>query len=242
VAIGLLALGRLRISRIVASSADSVPANPVARVVGADAAAPLWARMAVVTTEAAAPARREGSRRLLLSVPALLAVVVVVVLAVPRESGNPSPALDYRAALAHARTVAPFPVLAPVGLPVGWSATSVRTDVRRGTVHWHLQLLTPEGTYASLDQSDRIPAVFVREMTERGGRRGTVTIGGRAWVRTYAWLRNHRALWQVRGVTTTVVGGTAGWRDLETLASSLTAAPSRSASEGRSSASQPLGG
>lgn len=192
---------------------DGGPAGSGADGSGADGSSSVGGR----------PARRRGGMRdLVLSLAVLLALVGVFVLASPRESGNPSAAIDYTNALISARDVAPFPVVAPVGLPKGWEATSTRTDVRDGTVHWHLALRTPTQQYASVDQSDRPADVFVAEMTERGQVQGTVSIRGTTWVRTYASLRDHRALWSSSGAgATTVVGGTASWADLEQLAASL---------------------
>jgi len=174
------------------------------------------------TAGARATRRRGGIRDLVLSLLVLLAIVGVVVLASPRESGNPPRAIDYTGALVQVRAAAKYPVLAPVGLPAGWQATSTRTDRRGATLDWHLALLSPGHQYAAVDQSDRPAPVFISEMTERGGEQGTVSIAGKIWVRTYASLRDHRALWSAGGGTSTVVvGGNASWADLEQLASAL---------------------
>lgn len=162
-------------------------------------------------------------RDLVISLAVLLAVISVVVLAAPRESGTTVREIDYSGALADARRVAKFPVVGPEGLPVGWRATSARTDRRNNTTHWHLGMVTPTEEYASVEQSDREPVVFVGEMTERGPSQGVTEIGTATWVRTYSSLRNHRALWTTSAGVSTVVGGTADWPELEQLARSLRA-------------------
>ena len=171
--------------------------------------------------------RGRGSvRDLVLSLLTVLAVVGVIVVASPRESGNPVHEIDYASALAGVRRTASFAVVAPVGLPSGWRATSTRTDRRNGTTHWHIGFVTPEDQYASVEQSDRQPAAFVGEMTERGASQGVLQIGSTVWIRTFASLRDHRALWSTTTGQTTVVGGTASWAELEQLTRALRAARS----------------
>ena len=148
--------------------------------------------------------------------------MLALVIAIPRPSGDVVRQIDYGSELASVRSSAPFAVAAPVGLPDGWVATSVRIDRRNGTTHWHLGLSTPSGAYASIEQSNRLPAAFVGEMTERGPLRGSKLVGTEMWNRTFAQLRDHRAFWRTRAEVSTVVGGTASWDELEQLVLSLT--------------------
>ena len=170
-----------------------------------------------------APRRRGGGsvRDLVLSLLVVLAIVGAIVLAAPRESDNPVRTIDYTSSLADARRTSPFDVVAPVGLSPQWRATSVRTDHRDNTTHWHVGFVTPKDEYASVEQSDRAPAPFVGEMTERGQTQGVLQIAGRTWIKTYSSLRNHRAFWNTTEGVSTVVGGTASWDELEALTGAL---------------------
>jgi hypothetical protein len=59
-------------------------------------------------------------------------------------------------------------------------------------------------------------------MTERGAVQGTEPIRGITWIRAYSQPRDHRSLWSTGGAgSTTVVGGTASWAELQTLAATL---------------------
>ncbi|NHC15803.1 DUF4245 domain-containing protein [Motilibacter deserti] len=173
--------------------------------------------------DAAAPPRPAArGRRLVLPVLGVLATVAALVVAIPRPSGDVVREIGYASELASVRASAPFAVAAPQGLPAGWRATGVRIDRRNGTTHWHLAFATPSGAYASVEQSNRLPVVFVGEMTERGPLRGSKLVGTELWNRSYAQLRDHRAFWRTRAGVSTVVGGTASWDELEVLVESLT--------------------
>src|SRR4051794_12019348 len=69
-----------------------------------------------------------------------------------RSRPDPVRAIDYQPELRAARAAAPYHVLAPVGLPPSWRATSARHAVGDGgsTLAFHLGLVTPRGRYADV--------------------------------------------------------------------------------------------
>lgn len=146
---------------------------------------------------------------------------VLALVLVPRENTDAVRVIDPAPALAHARAAASFAVVMPRGLPDSWRPTTARTDVRGGTVHWHLGYTTPEGGYVGVDQSDRPSRLFLAEMTQRGPAAGVSVIEGQLWIRTYAAARNQRSIWWREGSVTTVVSGNTSWQDVETFATDL---------------------
>ena len=151
----------------------------------------------------------------------VLALVAAVIALTPRSNLDAVQVVDWAPAGAKAQAAARFPVLAPVGLPESWRAISARTDVRKGTVHWHLEFETSDGKRVGIEQSDRPAYGFLAEMTERGAAAGLSTVNRSLWVRTYAAGRGHRAIWLRDAEVTTVVGGTGSWQQVEQLAGAL---------------------
>ena len=180
-----------------------------------------------MTTEEAPAKRRRGFETSADMVRSLLVVVaivaVVVALRVEPNSGPTVRRFDYSGALQQARTQAPFGVLAPVGLPRSWRATSGRVgaDDGSGSVTWHLGLVTPSGDYAGLEQSN---GNLVRVLTRVSGGAspaGSVVINGVTWRRVRGGDPEPKALVLEGPSVTTVVAGRATWRELRTLAASL---------------------
>ncbi len=151
----------------------------------------------------------------------MVAVVAAVVALTPRSNIDAVHVVDWAPVAAKARAAAHFTVLAPVGLPSSWRPTSARTDVRKGTVHWHLEFDTPDGKRVGVEQSDRPAYGFLAEMTERGTAVGLSTVNESLWIRTYAPGRDHRAIWLRDADVTTVVGGTGSWDQVELFGRSL---------------------
>lgn len=73
---------------------------------------------------------------------------------------SPVKAIDYTEGLTEIRSVANFPVLAPVSLPEGWIATSARF-IGRQPQSWHLGVLNEERRYLGLEQ---VEGASVRSM------------------------------------------------------------------------------
>lgn len=157
----------------------------------------------------------------------LVLVVVFVVLALTVRQ-RPDPQVrryDYTAVLAQARQQAPYAVLAPVGLPGTWRATSARTGLDGRAVTWHLGFVTPGGDYAGLEQSDGPARALLSSVAADARPAGTVTIDGLRWRKLEGGRPEKRALALDGEAVTTVVAGGAPWRDLRRLADALDAGP-----------------
>jgi hypothetical protein len=152
----------------------------------------------------------------------VLAVVAVVFLFANREAPPEKVReVGYSAQLAQTRATASYDVLAPVGLPSGWKATSARGLTDAGAVTWHLGFVTPAGGYAGLEQSDGPRQRFVDGFVHGAHPAGQVQIGGDTWQRLEGGAPEPRALLRRGNGATTMVVGNAGWAELRELAASL---------------------
>lgn len=155
-----------------------------------------------------------------------LAVVAVVIVPfwfiIPHHTKQHVTVVDYSTALNETRRVSTHPVLAPVGLPPGWRATSVSTSGGGSKpVVFHLGFLTPKGQYAAVEQSDGPAAAYLASLEGKAPRSlAPVTTGPRSW-RQLLGADGRRALVSGSGGTMVVVKGTAGLPELSTLAGSL---------------------
>jgi hypothetical protein len=155
-----------------------------------------------------------------------LLVVLVLVFVVVALNAQPEPdqqvkRFDYTGVLAQARDQAPYDVLAPVGLPRAWRATSARTGRAGDAYTWHLGFVTPADDYAALEQSDGDPEGFLDHIVGNADAAGTVQIGGASWRRLEDGEHEPRALVLDAAPVTTVVAGGASWRELRALAAAL---------------------
>jgi hypothetical protein len=165
---------------------------------------------------------RQTAGDMVRSMAVVLALVIVVLALTLRHNPPGKPhRIDYRGVLAQARNVAPYDVLSPVGLPRTWTATSARTSGGDASFAWHLGLVTPDGDYAAVEQSDGDPGSFVTEFVGDGSRDGTATIHGKRWRRIDSGNPERRALVLDGNAVTTVVTGGASWTELRRLAASL---------------------
>jgi hypothetical protein len=174
----------------------------------------------------AGPARprrgRQTAADMVRSMAVVLALVIVVLALTLRHNPPGKPhRIDYRGVLAQARSVAPFDVVSPVGLSRSWTVTSARTSGEDATFAWHLGLVTPDGDYAAVEQSDGDPQSFVTEFVGDGSKDGTATIHGQRWRRIDSGNPEKRALVLDSDAVTTVVTGGASWTELRQLAASL---------------------
>lgn len=156
-----------------------------------------------------------------------LAVVLVVVgvvffLTLRDEPKQQLREVGFSEALAETRQAATYDVLAPVGLGSGWTATSVRgSNGAGGAVTWHLGYVTPGGRYAGVEQSDGPRRGFVDEHAADARAVGAVRIGATTWRRLEGGSPDERALELREGKATSLVTGSASWRELRTLAAAL---------------------
>jgi hypothetical protein len=154
----------------------------------------------------------------LLSAAALLVVP-------PEHASSPVP-VSYRADLAVMTRTAPYPVLAPAGLPRSWlpvnSGVAVGGANGAGTVTWRLSFAVPGGRFAALEETNASARPFIRRMTNGGTAQPPVTIGGRSWTPSLTPARGQRSLaLTTAGGVTLVVTGNAAMTQLRTLAASL---------------------
>lgn len=160
---------------------------------------------------------------------ALIAVLALIVgvwlLSKFQDRGTPDPAgtVDYTAELAEARRAAPFDVLAPSPVPVGWRATSAEWDGGERDASWHLGFLTSSEDYVGLEQGNASAPDFVTGHTPATEVAEPVEAGGETWQVLVAEDGSEHALLQVRNGVTTMVTGTAPLPELVAFAEALTA-------------------
>lgn len=155
----------------------------------------------------------------------LLAAAIVVV-AIPAPRGTEPVAVSYRSDLAELARLAPYPAVAPVGLPASWTPVSSGLAVGgangAGTVTWQLGFMTPDGSLASLEETNASPAGFVRRMTNDGTALSPARLDGRTWRRSATPARGQRSMYLTSPAGfTVVVTGNATWAELRQLAASL---------------------
>jgi hypothetical protein len=158
---------------------------------------------------------------MVLSMVAVMGVALVAYLTIPHSSsGDPVHTVDYSSAFASARRAAPYPVLAPQGLSDKWRATSVsyQTDAN-GHAGWHLGFVTPEGKYASVEQSDAPKDDLLRAKVPGFMPDGGSTVDGKPWARYQG--DPYRSVAETVGSATTVVAGSASYDELDQLAAAL---------------------
>jgi uncharacterized protein DUF4245 len=155
----------------------------------------------------------------------------VLVVAIPAPHAAQPVAISYRGDQAALARLAPYPAVAPAGLPAAWTPVSSSLTVGgaagAGTVTWALGYVTPDGALASLEETNARAAPFVRRMTNNG----TVLLpaqppppgpGGRIWTFSATPARGQRSLYATSPAGfTVVVTGSATWADLRLLAASL---------------------
>lgn len=156
--------------------------------------------------------KQAGGRTVRGMVPSLAVVLLaagVIYLFVPHDEDiDPVKPVGYKVELDSARRAAPYPVLAPEGLPGSWRATSVTYEADgRNSDAWHLGFITPDTQYVAVEQSDeRRSARYIEDVTQ-GARKTSQTtkVNGQEWTRYEG--EKYDAL--VRKVTGKAAGGTA---------------------------------
>ena len=155
-----------------------------------------------------------------------LAVVGVIIvplwLLIPHHTQQRVTVIDYSTALAQAQRLSSHELRAPAGLPATWRATSVSTSGGDGhPVVFHLGFVTPDGDYASLEESNGPEDAYLVTLlgkTPKG--LNDVQVGPTAW-RSLRGTNGRVALISPSTPMTVVVTGTARLSELTTLAASL---------------------
>ncbi|MGS2590144.1 DUF4245 domain-containing protein [Streptomyces hebeiensis] len=179
---------------------------------------------------------KQTVRDMILSMAVIGAVVAVIYVFIPHDDeAAPVQPVDYRVELLTARRAAPYPVLAPAGLPEGWKATSVSYKTESDDA-WHLGYLDPDGEYVAVEQSTAPPRKYVPEVSRKAADSGrTQQVADEEWQR---WEGpKYDALVRTEGGATTVVTGTASFERLGEMAAALEAgkdaAPAQEPQESR---------
>lgn len=169
----------------------------------------------------------------------LLAAAVVVV-AVPAPHAAEPVTVSYRGDLAALARLAPYPAVAPAGLPASWqpvsSALAVGGANGAGTVTWHLGYVTPGGALASLEETNASAGAFVRRMTNDGtalppsqlapSQLAPARLDGQTWNLSATPARGQRSMYVISPAGfTVVITGNATWAELRELAASLRPLP-----------------
>jgi hypothetical protein len=163
----------------------------------------------------------------------ILVPLVLITVFFSRDLGSyPVDEVDWRPVLITAREDAPYPVLAPEGLPETWRPTKV-TWVAKGQPHlndqasarnlWQLGFLDPDDIFISVNQGDAQPERFVAETTREGLVDGQSAVAGQTWVRMVSPDQRTRSLVRTTPEVTTVVVGDATYEALGAFAGALTA-------------------
>ncbi len=155
-----------------------------------------------------------------------LTIAAVVVVAVPAPHAQQPAAVSDQADLARLARLAPYPAVAPAGLPASW--TTVSSDLAvgggngPGTVTWYLGYQAPDGRLASVIETNATAAAFIRRMTNGGSVLAPVRLAGRTWRPVSTPARGQRSLYFTGADRlTVVVTGNASWAQLRELAASL---------------------
>lgn len=167
---------------------------------------------------------RQTVRDMVLSMAVVLGVVLLVFRPWGGSTPDPVKVVDPAPVVSAARVELDWPVLAPVGLPSTWRATSARLEVAgdgQGIVQ--TGYLSPSVKYVGLTQSQTKDTAFVRERTDKGEDVGTATVGGLTWTRLENEGGKQRSLVRVDDGVTYIVTGQADWPEIETFAASLRA-------------------
>jgi hypothetical protein len=150
----------------------------------------------------------------------------IIIVAVPVPHAAEPATISYSGDLARLARLAPYPAVAPAGLPASWQPVSSGLAVGgangAGTVTWHLGFMTPDGALASLQESNASAAAFVRRMTNDGTALAPVRLNGQTWSLSSTPSRGQRSMYLTSATGfTVVVTGNASWADLRELAGSL---------------------
>ena len=155
-----------------------------------------------------------------------LAGAAIIVVAVPMPHAAEPVTISYASDLGALARLAPYPAVAPVGLPAGWQPVSSGLALGgangAGTVTWSLGFITPDGALASLQESNADAAAFVLRMTNDGTTLAPSSVNGQTWRLSDVPPRGQRSMYRTSATGfTVVVTGDASWADLRELAAAL---------------------
>jgi len=149
-----------------------------------------------------------------------------IVVAVPAPHAAEPVTISYAGDLARLARLAPYPAVAPAGLPASWQPVSSGLAVGGangpGTVTWQLGFMAPDGALAALAESNASAVAFVRRMTNDGTALPPADVNGQTWRLSSTPARGQRSMYLTSAAGfTLVVTGNATWPQLRELAASL---------------------
>ena len=132
----------------------------------------------------AAPRRMGNLRSMVISMLVILVAVLAWVAMVPRVREVSRPAVDVTSVARQVRQETSWAISQPQ-LPAGWKATNVRFAVSGGLRTWHAGYLSPDGNYASIDQTVATGAGatsdWLSDRTSGGQAEGNLAAAGKTW-------------------------------------------------------------
>lgn len=159
-----------------------------------------------------------STKNLVYSLLAVLGMTAVLVLMVPRVSSVSGPPVDVHATAVSVQAETGWPIVEPVGLPEGWSPTSVRYVRTTGDfMTWHVGYQTPSGTFVAVEQAMDPSREWIAAQTNRAPTEGTMEVAGRTWEKFVRDSKVQNSLLHVpedEGELTTLITGTAGFDDM----------------------------
>jgi len=160
----------------------------------------------------------------------LVPIVIITVLFSRYLDDYPVREVNWQPVLAQAREQAPYPVLAPAGLPRTWRPTQV-TWVPKGEPYlndgvsvrnlWQIGYLDPGNVFISVNQGDDRPVDFVADLTRDGIVDGRSAVGDQTWIRYVSPDERTRSLVRITPEVTTIVVGDTSYEALEAFAGTL---------------------
>ncbi len=155
----------------------------------------------------------------------LLAAAIVIV-AVPAPHAAEPVTVSYHSDLSRLIRLAPYPVVAPAGLPASWQPVSSGLAIGgangASTVTWQLGFMTPNGSLVSLEETNASATGFIRRMTNSGTPLPSERLATQTWRLNSTPSRGQRSLYYTNATgRTLVVTGNATWAQLRQLATSL---------------------
>jgi hypothetical protein len=191
-----------------------------------DALAGATAEVAPAPSPAVQRANRMSAANMVRSLLPLVVICLVLVgwQSLQEKADEGVRVVDPSSAVQLAAARAGYAVPAPAGLAEDYRPTSARTDAGNATegdpVTLEIGYLTPSEKFAGFVVSDDRRAAPLTAVLDGAEKHGTVELGGSTWTRETT-QRGETALVQEADGVTVVVTGSAGDRELETVAAAV---------------------
>jgi hypothetical protein len=154
----------------------------------------------------------------------VICLVIVGWQAFQRGSEDPVREVDPTSTIRLAAERADYTLVVPTDLPDGYRPTSARTDAvdadEGAPITLEIGYVTPATEFAGFVISDDPSAEPVRSVLGGAREQGTVELGGATWTQSTT-ERGETALSLVQDGVTVLVSGSAGDKELETVAAAL---------------------